>query len=307
MTRRALFVLDFQRLTERQLGAIEAAVAQFDEIILAVSNAEQAYTEEHPLRAGERISRLRDFLTPKISIPLFILPLKTGGLSMAQVALRLPFEVPAFEALWTDSPFLARAASALLGCSIELLKPSGSDLLASEIPERERGLFIARAQPFHLGHAACVERIADEMDEVIVLVALSNRSHSLQNPATAGERLTMIRPYLERALPGRYYLAAAPYEPYDAANVGELQLLLPTFARIYSNRPSTQAMAKSAGVPSTSIRTTHAISATRVRHDLAAGLDVSALLPPEVAAVLAASQVPRRLRALAVAEMREDD
>ncbi len=305
--RRTLFVWDGQSLVQGQLETLQRASQNGDEIVVAVSRAEEGLSDAQPLTGGQRIERLGDFLRRRIHTPLYLLPLKTRQLSAAQLALRLRLDVPAFTQLVTSDADLERSASALLNCTTQLWKPEpGPDLLAEVTPIR-RGLFITRAQPFHLGHAACVQIIADEMDEVIVLVALSETSHSLHNPATAGERLEMIHPYLRRAHPGRFHLAAAPYEPHTACNVGELQLLLPEFECIYGNSPSMRALAASAGVRCRPILPNVEVSATDVREALLAKRAIDELVPPEVEQVLRRLPIGERLRLLESEEVRWED
>ena len=214
--------------------------------------------------------------------------------------------MPAFTHLVTSDQDLERAANTLLDCTTRFMKSgNGLDLLAANSASTlRRGLFITRAQPFHLGHAACVQTIAEEMDEVIVLVALSETSHSVHNPATAGERLEMIHPYLQRALPGRFYLAAAPYEAHTACNVSELTLLVPTFDCVYSNSPSTQALAVSAGVPWRAVQPNVDVSGTQVRQAMLDGQALGRLVPPEVENVLGRLGVRERLQLLASEEVR---
>lgn len=304
---RALFVWDGQTLRQEQLEALLEASRKGQEIVLAITQAEVGLSAALPLTGGQRIERLGVFLRDRINTPLYLLPLKTRQLSAAQLAVRLRLDVPTFAHLVTSDPALERAASTLLRCTTRLMDSGhGPDLLTAGAAVR-RGLFIARAQPFHLGHAACVQKIAEEMDEVIVLVALSETSHSLPNPATAGERLEMIHPYLQRTLPGRFYLAAAPYEPHTACNVGELQLLLPAFECIYGNSPSMRALAATSGVECRSVVPNVRVSATQVRQAMLDGEGLEGLVPPEVETALSRLPVRGRLQLLASEEIRWED
>lgn len=305
--RRTLFVWSGQTLSHEQLEALQEASRSGDEVVVALSQAEEGLSRAQPLTGGQRIERLGVFLRHRLSSPLYLLPLKTSQLSAAQLAIRLRFDVPAFAHLVTSDPDLERAASSLLSCTTRLLEQGlGPDLLTAGASVG-RGLFITRAQPFHLGHAACLRKMAEEMEEVIVLVALAETSHSLRNPATAGERLEMIHPYLERILPGRFHLAAAPYEPHTACNVGELQLLLPAFNCIYSNSPSTQALARSADVECRVVHSNVDVSGAQVRQALLDGHELEELVPLEVEAVLGRLGVRERLQLLASQEVRRVD
>ena len=303
--RRTLFPWDGQRLQQEHLDALLEAEGNGDEIVVALLRSEQGLSHAQPLTGGQRTERLGIFLRTRLNAACYILPIKSGPLSAAQLALRLRYDVPAFAHLVTCDHDLERAAAALLGCTTQFVKPrSGPDLLAASTVRR--GLFITRAQPFHLGHAACVQKIAEEMDEVIVLVALAETSHSPRNPATAGERLEMIHPYLERALPGRFYLAAAPYEPHTACNVSELTLLVPGFERVYSNSPSTQALAASAGIPWRAVQPNVDVSGTQVRKAMLDGQALAGLVPREVENALGRLGVRERLQLLTSEEVRRE-
>ena len=61
----------------------------------------------------------------------------------------------------------------------------------------KRGLFVGRFQPFHIGHLEIIKKILTEVDELIIIVGSSQYSHRLDDPFTAGERITMIRLALE--------------------------------------------------------------------------------------------------------------
>ena len=301
--RRALCAWDMQSLTEGHLAALKALEGEFEELVVAITRADEAFTPAQPLLGGQRVARATRCLRQRLERPFFVLPIKDAGLTAPQRAIRLAIDTPAFDTFVTDEAPLALAMEALCGKTTRPLVASGACVLEG-FPEPSRGLFIARAQPFHIGHEAFVAQIAAERGEVIVLLAMANASHTLMNPATAGERLEMVRPVLERVAPGRHHLAAAPYVDHDAANVPELRLLLPAFSHIYTNSPSTRALATSAGVPCVSLGAHVEVSGTQIRRRVLAGEDCGDLVPDEVAEVLGRSPFAARLRALAEAEAR---
>ncbi|MGA3854978.1 adenylyltransferase/cytidyltransferase family protein, partial [Bacillus pumilus] len=55
-----------------------------------------------------------------------------------------------------------------------------------------RGFIIGRFQPFHKGHLEVIKKIAEEVDEIIIGIGSAQKSHTLENPFTAGERILMI-------------------------------------------------------------------------------------------------------------------
>ena len=193
----------------------------------------------------------------------------------------------------------------MLGCAVQTVALPDAQTMLAPVPPVRRGLFVTRAQPFHLGHRAFVRQILAELDEVVVLVSKANVSHSLDNPATAGERLELIQPLLEAEARGRHHLCAAPYVDDDAANFAELK------AR--SCRRSRRSTPTARARPARSLRRDprgsagrrrSEVSGSEVRRRILAGEPYDELLPPEVARALSASPVPARLRALGLPEVR---
>ena len=315
MTRRALCAWDLQRLTGRHLEVLQELARDHDELVVVITHAEQAYTPEHPWSAGERIARAMPVLRASLTRPVFVLPIKRGDLSEAQYAARIRLGAPRFETMVCASPREAAVAARVLGCATRVIEippdppldpdPPGSGALPSSTRDPvRRGLFVTRAQFFHVGHRAFVRQMAEEQDEVIVLVAKANASHSIDHPATAGERLEMIRPLLAREAPGRSYLCAAPYVDDDGANFAELALLLPEFQSVYTNSPITAAMAASDGYRVVSLAERVTASGSDLRRRIVAGEPYEHLLPEDVLTVLRSSPALPRLCALARAEIR---
>ena len=65
--------------------------------------------------------------------------------------------------------------------------------------QSQRALFVGRFQPFHLGHQEAILHILREHEEVIIVIGSAQNSHDINNPFTAGERITMIREALNAA------------------------------------------------------------------------------------------------------------
>ena len=53
-----------------------------------------------------------------------------------------------------------------------------------------RGLYVGRFQPFHLGHLGAIKAVLKEVDELIIVIGSAQYSHNFNNPFTAGERLS---------------------------------------------------------------------------------------------------------------------
>ncbi|WP_319378779.1 nicotinamide-nucleotide adenylyltransferase [uncultured Methanocorpusculum sp.] len=55
-----------------------------------------------------------------------------------------------------------------------------------------RGLYVGRFQPYHNGHKAFIQKIAEEVDELVIGIGSAQMSHTVRHPFTAGERILMI-------------------------------------------------------------------------------------------------------------------
>jgi nicotinamide-nucleotide adenylyltransferase len=99
-----------------------------------------------------------------------------------------------------------------------------------------RGLYVGRFQPFHKGHERVVDDIADDVDEVVVAVGSAQKSHTLRNPFTAGERVSMITKALEDRDATVY---AIPIEDLNrnAVWTTHVRSMCPPFEVVYSNNP----------------------------------------------------------------------
>jgi nicotinamide-nucleotide adenylyltransferase len=99
-----------------------------------------------------------------------------------------------------------------------------------------RGLFVGRFQPFHLGHYQFVETIAEEVDGVLVGIGSAQASHTVENPFTAGERISMVHNAVAD-VPAT--TMAIPVEDVDryAVWVSHVAATCPPFDVVYSNNP----------------------------------------------------------------------
>ena len=74
--------------------------------------------------------------------------------------------------------------------------------------DKVRGILIGRMQPVHNGHMQVIEKILEEVDEIIIGIGSAQLSHELKDPFTAGERVVMVTQALaeENIDPGRFYI-----------------------------------------------------------------------------------------------------
>ena len=110
-----------------------------------------------------------------------------------------------------------------------------------------RGFYIGRFQPFHDGHREMVADIAGEVDEVVVGIGSADKSHTVRNPFTAGERIMMISRVLEE-IDTRTYVV--PIEDIDRNSVwvSHIESMSPAFDIAYSNNPLVVRLFEEAGI-----------------------------------------------------------
>jgi len=110
-----------------------------------------------------------------------------------------------------------------------------------------RGLYIGRFQPYHLGHQAVLQKIVEEVDEIVVGLGSAQASHTPDNPFTAGERISMIWPALH-GLDVTCYVIPLEDMARNAVWVSHVVAMTPNFEVVYSNNPLVVQLFAEAGV-----------------------------------------------------------
>ena len=102
--------------------------------------------------------------------------------------------------------------------------------------KKVRGILIGRMQPVHNGHMQIIDKILEEVDEIIIGIGSAQLSHSIKNPFTAGERIGMVSQALaERGVdPTRYYIIPMQDINFNALWVSHVKMLTPAFTKVYS-------------------------------------------------------------------------
>lgn len=162
-----------------------------------------------------------------------------------------------------------------------------------------RALFPGRFQPFHRGHRGVVERIADEVDAVVIGVGSAQASHTGRNPFTAGERRTMIGRALADLGTPTTVVAFADTGRY-AVWPARLQARMPGFDAVYSNNPLVARVCAEAGLEVRGIEPIDRdrLRGTEVRRRMVEAEPWRDLVPDPVAAVVDEIGGVERLRAL---------
>ncbi len=101
-----------------------------------------------------------------------------------------------------------------------------------------RCLFIGRFQPFHLGHRKIVDDILDgkEKNKIIIAIGSAQKSHTVENPFTAGERIEIIKKTLSD-IQNTIYVVPIPDVERNSIWVSHIESLCPKFDKVYSNNP----------------------------------------------------------------------
>ena len=162
------------------------------------------------------------------------------------------------------------------------------------------GLYVGRFQPFHLGHLEAVKYILERVDDLIVIVGSAQDSHTIENPFTAGERITMIQLALRKAgIQGdRFSIIPLPDDEFHKVWVSHLLSQTPSFDIVFTNEPLTFRLLKEAGLKVERIpmfnRTK--FTSTEVRKRMLTGGTWRELVPKPVAAYLKKIDGDERLR-----------
>jgi nicotinamide-nucleotide adenylyltransferase len=119
-----------------------------------------------------------------------------------------------------------------------------------------RGLYVGRFQPFHLGHLSAIKEVLKEVEELVIVIGSAQYSHNSSNPFTAGERLVMVRQALKEAGIdySRLWVVPVPDVHLHMLWVSALEGYTPHFDVVYSNEPLTRRLFMEAGYKVKSIR-----------------------------------------------------
>lgn len=100
----------------------------------------------------------------------------------------------------------------------------------------DRALYVGRFQPYHLGHHEVIKKIAKEVDELIVGIGSAQKSHTVSDPFTGGERVMMVsRSLMELDI--IYYVIPIADVDRHSIWVSHIRSLTPPFSIVYSNNP----------------------------------------------------------------------
>jgi nicotinamide-nucleotide adenylyltransferase len=166
-----------------------------------------------------------------------------------------------------------------------------------------RGLYVGRFQPFHLGHLDAIKDVLKEVDELIIVIGSAQYSHNLNNPFTAGERLVMIRQALQDAGVdlSKVWIVPVPDVHLHMLWVSAVEGYTPKFNALYSNEPLTRRLFMESGykVENIQLFKRQIYTSTLVREKMLKDESWTTLVPKSVADFINKIDGVNRLRDLA--------
>ena len=165
-----------------------------------------------------------------------------------------------------------------------------------------RGLYVGRFQPFHLGHLKAIQGVLKEVEELALVIGSAQYSHNVSNPFTAGERLVMTRRALREAGvdSSRTWIVPVPDVHLHMLWVAALEGYTPRFNVVYSNEPLTCRLFTEAGYKVKSVRfyERKIYASTLIREKMLKDKSWTTLVPESVAKFIIEIDGVNRLRDL---------
>jgi nicotinamide-nucleotide adenylyltransferase len=185
----------------------------------------------------------------------------------------------------------------------QIIKAGGLNQKGEEPVLVNRGLYVGRFQPFHLGHLGAIKAVLKEVDELVIVIGSAQYSHRGNNPFTAGERLVMIRHALQEAKVdiSKLWIVPVPDVHLHMLWVSALEGYTPKFNVIFSNEPLTQRLFMEKGYPVKNIPflERQLYKSTIIREKMLQDESWMELVPKSVAAFIKQIDGVNRLRDLA--------
>jgi nicotinamide-nucleotide adenylyltransferase len=164
-----------------------------------------------------------------------------------------------------------------------------------------RALLLGRFQPFHNGHLKVVKDVVAEADYIVIAIGSAQNSHSLEDPFTAGERITMISKVLANEGIDNYHLVAIEDIHRYAVWVSHVASQVPIFDIVYAHNPLSLRLFKEGGykVVELELYEPNKYSGTEIRRRMMAGEEWRGLVPEAVAEFIGEINGVERLKSLA--------
>lgn len=175
--------------------------------------------------------------------------------------------------------------------------------------QKVRGILIGRMQPVHNGHMQVINKILEEVDEIIIGIGSAQLSHEQKDPFTAGERIVMISQALAEAEvdPSRYYIIPMQDINFNAIWVSHVRMMTPPFSIVYSGNSLVKQLFSEEGfeVRQPPLYDRMHLSGTEVRRRIVNDEDWQELVPDAAAEFISEIRGDERIKNLSVKELSE--
>jgi len=144
-----------------------------------------------------------------------------------------------------------------------------------------RGLFIGRFQPFHIGHLRDIINALKDVDELVIGIGSSNEKHTKYNPFSIEERIEMIDLVLPNNNISNYTIFPIPDFHDDKKWVEHVETLVPEFDIVYTGNKWTERCFKRK-YKVKRVNMLKGVSSTIIRNKILDNKDWQSLVPKEV-------------------------
>jgi nicotinamide-nucleotide adenylyltransferase len=173
--------------------------------------------------------------------------------------------------------------------------------------QKTRAILIGRMQPIHNGHVQVINKILEEVDELIIGIGSAQLSHEVKDPFTAGERIVMISQVLADmdVDSSRYYIIPMQDINFNAIWVSHVKMLTPPFSIVYSGNSLVKQLFSEEGfeVRQPPLYDRLHLSGTEVRRRILEDSNWQELVPKATADVLAEINGIERIKNLSIKEV----
>ena len=173
--------------------------------------------------------------------------------------------------------------------------------------QKTRAILIGRMQPVHNGHMQVINKILEEVDELIIGIGSAQLSHEAKDPFTAGERIVMMSQALADmgVDPSRYYIIPMQDINFNAIWVSHVKMMTPPFSVVYSGNSLVKQLFSEEGfeVRQPPLYDRLHLSGTEVRRRILEDSNWQELVPKATADVLAEIGGVERMKNLSIKEI----
>ena len=163
-----------------------------------------------------------------------------------------------------------------------------------------RGLYLGRFQPYHLGHHQVLSQIAQEVDEIIICIGSAQKSHEIENPFTAGERMLMISNALEE-FDIKHYVIPIEDIQRNSLWVSHVKSMVPPFETAYTNNPLVIELFREAGIEvrQSPLFKRDSYSGTEIRRKMLSDDNWEHFVPEKVVGIIQGINGVKRMKTIA--------